>query len=365
MAKKITTEKDLRKKYPQANKASMLLPDEHTIWLPSRILAANHILGGGIPYGKLLEIFGYESTGKSLLALDFASVAQSLGGIVLWNDAERSFSNEWAVQNGLDTDRVEIYNENDIEGYSDWHRDMILYYRSQLTKNEPILLVVDSIAALDCKDNIDSDQSSAKAEMGNRAKALYKMYRMRTNMYAQYGVCVIMINQVRDKVGASMFEDSQTTVGGKATQFYASQRLAIVRSKQIKGRLVDGVFKEDLTKGYKVGQNVYLQVKKNKVAPPRENIKTQVYFLPEARGYIGFSKYHGLPEILENQGVITKTGSRYYLDGKMVCNGEANLIDKLHTSSKLRKTLLKDSNINTVSKTRTKLQALETNLFPV
>ena len=169
---KVLSEAELRKKYTSAGMASVRIPGDDHIWLPSSNLSLNWQLGGGIPYGKMLEIMGYESTGKSLMALDFARSTQKLGGIVLWGDIEYSWSNEWAKVNGIDPTKVELLESNVLEEFADWSRDMIRYYRSKLTANEPILLVCDSIANLDTLENIDADAISHKAQMGNRAKEI-------------------------------------------------------------------------------------------------------------------------------------------------------------------------------------------------
>lgn len=364
---KLLNESALAKKYPDAARADILLPDEKTLFLPSRSIALNWQLGGGLPFGRIAELFGYESTGKSLLAMDFGYVAQQLGGIMLWGDAEGTFTPAWARKNGLDPAKVFVYDANDIEGYSDWHFDMILHWRSKLTKNQPILLVCDSIAALDCKDNINSSQMEAKAEMGNRAKAIYKMYRLRSHFYKTMGVTVLMINQVRKKVGASMFEAAETTPGGDSTKFYATQRIGLVPSKQIKGVILkSGKFKEETGgNGKKIGRNVIIQIAKNKIAPPRDSVKTQVYFHPDIWNHVGYSRYHGLPEILVAEGVLTKKGAYYYYKTHTVAQGEDALIQLLYTDEHKRKILLNAAPINTLSKTRKKLEAIKSNLYPV
>lgn len=362
---KLLKESALRKKYEDTSSlGSDLVLDDH-IWLPSRNVSLNYQLGGGTPYGKIMELFGYESTGKTLLAMDFASNAQKLGGIVLWDDAENAFDPGWAVQNGMNLDQLELYEENDIEGMSDWVRDMIIFHRSQLQANEPILFVIDSLAALDCEDNIGADALNAKAQMGNRAKAIYRMYRERNSIFKRYGVVVIAINQIRDKVGASMFEASTTTPGGQATKFYASQRLALIRSKQIKGRIVKGAFKEDLKKGHKVGQNIIQAVEKNKCAPPRPRVKTAVYFLDEKTDYVGFDRYQGLDIILQEQGIIKKKGTRYLFKDEVICNGKKNILPAIEENGKLRKRLFKKLGVNTMSKTRQKLEGIDINRYPV
>jgi RecA/RadA recombinase len=123
-------EGDLRRRYPESGLASKIsLPAEKVLKLPCRILAINNHLGGGISYGKIIEVGGEESAGKTLLAIDFGVVAQSMGGIVLWDDAEASFDRAWAEKNGLDMDKVELLPyENEIELVSDWIADMCIYY---------------------------------------------------------------------------------------------------------------------------------------------------------------------------------------------------------------------------------------------
>lgn len=356
---KVRSLAELRKKYPGSNVASIVIPSaEDMLWLPSDILALNHWLGGGIPYGKIMEVFGEESTGKSLLAMNFARAAQSLGGIVLWADAENAWTRKWAELNGLDNDKVELYKGPDVEGISDWIQDMIVYYRSILVNNEPILFVVDSLATLECRDNMGESQIDKKAEMGNRAKAIGTLWRLRNPIFDKYGICVIAINQIRRKVGAGMFEDPDTTTGGAATKFYASQRINIRRGKQIKFKIKG--------KEKKVGQNVFFQSKKNKVAPPSDSLEGQVYFREENElGYVGYSKYVDLAGVLVEEGILKKKGSRYYFKDKEVANGEEKLNRKLAEDDELRAKLVKRSSINTISKTRKKLESLSDNLYPV
>lgn len=356
---KILTKSELRKKYQGSDLASIVIPSkDEMLWLPSDILTLNAFLGGGIPYGKAFSELGYESTGKSLLAMAFARTTQSLGGIVLWGDLENSWANYWAEQNGLDTTKVEVYTSNAIEPFSDWVRDYCIYYRSILTHNEPILLVIDSIAMAETKNNVDADQDDAKAAMGNRAKAIGDFYRKRSNMFHNYGICVIPINQLREKLGAGMFESNETAPGGKATQFFASQAVVLARGKQIKAK-ING-------KEKRVGQNVYIQFRKNKVAAPQENIATQVYFREENEfGYVGFNKYMGLLDYLLEEGIVKKKGTGIYRKDKLIARGEDHFVRVMHENDELRSLLVRKSSINTVGKTRKKLESITTNLFPV
>lgn len=362
---RLLSESALRKKYKNSARADILLPDDKWIFLPSRSLALNWQLGGGLLYGRVVEIFGYESSGKSLLATDFGVVTQSLGGVVLWGDAEGCFSPQWATKNGLDPSKVEVYDSNDIEGFSDWCRDMILFYRKQLTSNEPILLVLDSLAAIECLANMNQSQTDGKAEMGNRAKAIYRMYRYRGHFWKQMGVCVLIINQVRAKMNVSMFESAETTPGGASTKYYATQRISLYPGKQLKGRIINGEWSER-DDGQKAGRRVTFQIIKNKIGPPKNSIKTEVYFTPEATGYVGFSKYHGLPEVLELEKVVKKRNrAGYYYKDRFIAKSEEGFLRELIRNEKMRKFLIAKSPINTVSKTREKLKSIDVNLFPV
>jgi recombination protein RecA len=362
---KVLSEPELRRKYKNSNKADIILPKDNVIRLPSRVLPLNHQIGGGPPYGKMLELFGWESTGKSLLAMDWAYATQALGGVVLWADMENAWANQWADDFGLDTSEIELLDgDNAIEHFSDWAKDTVLYYRSKLTKNQPILLVGDSIAAGETINNLEGDQSSAKADMGNRAKAWDKMYRMRIPLFKKYGVTTIMINQLRGKVGASMFESAETTPGGKATGFYASVRLALVKGKQLRGKQTSNGFKEDAT-GDKCGQNVTIQVKKNKTSIPRESVKTEVYFTEAKTGYTGYNKYLGLDEMAISDGVVTKKGNSYSVGSKLIASKRDGVLEAILEIPKLRSHIINKLGINTISKTAEQAKAFGTNLYKV
>jgi len=356
---KIPTAASMDKKYHGSGIASKIL-GRGGLRLPSRFLYLNYTLSGGIPYGKILEVFGEESSGKSLLAFDFAYCCQQLGGIVIWIDAEQAFTIEWAEANGIDLDKVDLYSETAIESISDFIRDKAIYWRSILTNNEPILIVTDSIASLSCIANINSSQLDAKAEMGNRAKKIDEMLRTRNELLSELGVVSIFINQVRAKIGATKYEDPYTTPGGKATAFYASIRLGIYGGKQIKGK-IDGY--ED-----RVGRCSTIRVIKNKVGPPRPTIKSaEVYFNPEYHKPVGFDKYFGLAELLVRLKVVDrkKGASRIYYKEKMLANGEEAFLKFLIKNDDIRAKLIRRAGINTISKTQKEIDAITTNLYPL
>lgn len=365
MAKKKTkgykqqTASALRKKYAGTGLAEDVL-SSNNLWIPSRFLALNHQWGGGAHYGKIIEIFGEESSGKSLAALDFAYATQRLGGVVLWADSEFAFTKDWAHQNGIELDKVELFQEKGIEVISDWSVDMGLHYRTELTNNEPILLVVDSIAALSCMANLEGYQQDAKAEMGNRAKAMDGWLRTRNGIYEKLGITVLLINQLRAKIGATLFEDPDTTPGGRATRFYASIRVGFYGGKQITAK-INGVDE-------RVGRVTSIRIKKNKVAPPKPTIKgAEVYFHPDYKEPVGFNKYFGLPDLLQQTGVISrkKGSSKYMMGEEAIANGELAFLRKLKTDSELRKKLIEASGVNTISKTKKQIKAIKENLYPV
>lgn len=350
--------KDLYKRYPNMNLASEVDTDSRPK-LPSRFLAFTHQIGGGIPYGKIIEIFGEESSGKTMMANDFASVTTTLGGIVLWVDAEQSFTNEWAIKNKIDIDRVYVLPSTEVETISDWIADMSIYWRSQLVNNEPILLVLDSMASLDCMENINSKMVDAKADMGNRAKAIYKMFRIRSELLSSLGICQIYINQLRKNLKAGLFEDPDTTPGGKALAFYASIRIGAYGGKQITEKIKG--------KDRRIGRLTSIRIKKNKVAPPRETIsKAPMYNNPKYCDEVGFDRYYGLADILIEMDIVQKSsGGSYTYKGKSICRGEEKFLAMLKENDEFRKKMLRKAGINTVTSFKAHLEKLTSNLYPV
>jgi recombination protein RecA len=354
----LLAEKDLRRRYPDSGLASNIcLNEDRDLRLPCKVLSINYHLGGGIPYGKIIEIMGEESTGKSLLAMDFGTVAQSLGGVVLWDDAEASFDGTWAKKHGLTLEKIQLLPyENVIEIISDWIADMCIYWRSKLTKNEPILLVIDSIAVLEAKDAMDTAQVDTKAEMGRRSFKMGEMLRKRTKIFAKYGVCVLFINQIRKKIGASQFEDPDTTPMAQCMKYYASQRIGLYRGKRLK--------KGGAEKGPWVGNMVYLRTKKNKTSIPRDNVQAKVFFRKDGENF-GYNKYFGFGELCVDRGIILRKSGRFYYRGEQVAHGEEALELKISEDAEFRKKLINKLKVNTPSALRQRLENEKVNLFPV
>ena len=355
---KIPSLRDIQKKFPSQYIAGEV-DESKSLWLPSRFLAFNKVLGGGIPFGKILELFGEESSGKTLMAYDFAYCCQYLGGVVLWVDAEQVFTNSWAEVNGLDLNRTIVYRDTSIERISDWVGMQSLYWRSQLTHNEPILLVVDSVSALDTDANIDSEMTNASADMGNRAKAIYKYFRIRNEMLYSLGITQIYINQLRKNLKAGMFENPDTTPGGQALRFYASLRIGMYGGKQITKKIKG--------KERKIGRVTSIRTIKNKVAPPGPTLKgSPLYNNPKYVDDIGFDRLHFLDEILIEEEVVEKSkAGTFTYKGENICRGADNFIKLLEDNDDLRRKLIKKANINTLGRTKKLIDSIESNLYPI
>lgn len=354
---KVPTKNEILKKYGEIVKLASETK-ESGLWLPSTFFALNYTFGGGIPFGKILEVAGEESSGKSLIAYNFAYTTQQLGGHVIWVDAESSWMNSWAIENGVDPEKVTVVNDTRIEYVSDVVADLAIYTRSQLTHNEPILLVIDSVAAMDCADNIDSKMVEGKAEMGGRAKALYKYFRIRSELFYRLGVTQIYINQLRTALNVGFGKDNTTTTGGAALKFYASIRAAFYSGRSITVK--------QKGKERKAGKLVTIRLIKNKVAPPRPTIsKCPVYFNPKFHE-VGFDRCFGLEDVLVENDIIEKSsGGIYKFKGKTLARGEEKFQKLLEEDDELRRKLLRRANINTIGTTKKRLGEIDFNYFPV
>lgn len=352
---KVPTQNEILKKY-----GSIIIDPEKTptLWLPSRFLALNHQYGGGIPYGKILEVMGEESSGKSLVAYDFAYCTQQLGGHVIWVDAEQAFTKSWAETNGIDLANITVISDTRIEEISDAIAELGIFWRSKLTHNEPILLVVDSVAAMDCEENINAKMSEGKAEMGGRAKALYKMLRIRSELFSKIGVSQLYVNQLRTALNVGFGKDNSTTTGGAGLKFYASIRSAFYAGRSI-SKKVKGIER-------KVGKCVTIRMIKNKVSPPRETLsKVPVYFHYKYCEEVGFDRYFGFGDVLIETEVIEKTsGGVYKYRGKTIARGEESFQKVMVDNDELRKKLIRRSGVNTISLTRDKMESLP-NQYPL
>ena len=269
----------------------------HVETIPTGSLGLDIALGvGGIPKGRIIEVYGPESSGKTTVALHMVAEAQKLGGIAAFIDAEHALDPAYAEKIGVNINELYVSQPDNGEQALEITETMV---RSGAVD----IIIVDSVAALVPKGEIEGDMGDS--HMGLQARLMSQGLRKLTGIVSKSNCIVIFINQLRDKIGV-MFGSPETTTGGRALKFYASVRLDVRKVEQIKQG------------GELIGTKTRIKVVKNKVAPPFKEAEFDIMY------GLGISKSGEILDLAVASDVIDKGGAWYSYEGNKIGQGREN-----------------------------------------
>ena len=264
---------------------------------PTGCLSLDMALGlGGVPKGRIIEVYGPESSGKTTVALHMVAEVQKRGGIAGFIDAEHALDPVYAKNIGVDIDNLYISQPDNGEQALEITETMV---RSGAVD----IIIVDSVAALVPKAEIDGDMGDS--HVGLQARLMSQALRKLTAVTSKSNCTVIFINQLREKVGV-MFGSPETTTGGRALKFYSSVRLDVRKTETLKQG------------GEMVGNRTKIKVVKNKIAPPFKEAEFDIMFGE------GISREGDILDLAVNTGVVNKSGAWYAYNGEKIGQGREN-----------------------------------------
>ena len=271
--------------------------------VPTGSLSLDIALGlGGLPKGRIVEVYGPESSGKTTVALHCVAEVQKRGGIAGFIDAEHALDPVYARNIGVDIDNLYI-------SQPDCGEQALEITETMVRSGAVDIVVVDSVAALVPKAEIDGDMGDS--HVGLQARLMSQALRKLTAVISKSNCIVIFINQLREKVGV-MFGNPETTTGGRALKFYASVRMDVRRTESLKQG------------GEIVGNHVRVKVVKNKIAPPFREAEFDIMFGQ------GISREGDVLDLAVNAGIVNKSGAWYAYEGDKIGQGRENAKTYIH-----------------------------------